>query len=138
MRLRVMRVQHKRLFERLRRLRVAAGAQEAGAATGQRVHGEFAAIPPVWRCELTLPVELSERLVDVVLCQANEAEHPVEAERGIPVASADLPILNGGALPQHGLSLAQMTTGNVDHGDLEMRKRKVGVEREHVRRRSQA
>ena len=55
--------------------------------------------------ELALSIELAQRLLDIVLRQPHESEQPVQAERGIALAAADLPILHGGALPQDGLRL---------------------------------
>ena len=59
--------------------------------------------------EATLAIELADGFVDVALREPNEAQQPVETERGIAAAAADLAILNRRALPQHGFGLREIS-----------------------------
>jgi hypothetical protein len=87
--------------------------------------------------ELALPVELAERFRDVVLRQPNQPEQPMQAQRGISIATTNLTILHGRSLAEHGLSLSEMSPRDVHHRPLVVGECEVGVERKRVLRGSQ-
>src|SRR5262249_51526287 len=124
-RLRVVRIQRQRALEGVCSFFDSTEAQEAGAPAEQRVHLVLAAIQSVRLRELLLAIELLECLADVVLREPDEGEKPVQAQRGVPIAAADLAVLHGRALTQNGFGLAQMSSGDVNHRHLEMRERKI-------------
>ena len=54
----------------------------------------------------------------------------MQAERGIALAAADLPILDRRAVPQHAFRLGEMPARDVDHRRLKVGEREIGIERE--------
>ena len=102
----------------------------------QGVHRIFASVEPVRLRQLALAFQFFDRFVHIVLRQPHEAEQPVQAERRISAAPADLPILHRGALSQHGFRFVQVTARHVDHRHLKVREGEIGVERERVGRRA--
>ena len=88
--------------------------------------------------ELPLPVELTKRFLDVVLRQPDQSEQPMQAQRGIAVATTDLAILHRRSLTEHRFRLSEMSPRDMDHRRLEMGEREIGVEGKRVRRGSQA
>ena len=80
--------------------------------------------------ELTL--ELVQGIRSIVLRQPHESQQPVQSQCWIPLSPADLAILDGGSLPEHGLGVGEVAARDVDHGDLEVRVREVGIQGEHA------
>ena len=125
--------EQKRPLEAVGRFFSAPKAQEARPSAVKRVHLVFAAVQSMRLGELALPVELTKRLVDVVLRQPNQAEQPMQAQCWIAIATTNLAILDSGPLTEDRFGLRETSPGDMDHCRLKICKREIGVERERVR-----
>src|SRR5215813_9275493 len=131
-------VEPQRLLEALRRIRVPPHPQQTGTA---RVYGVPLKLTPVQAVRLgerAFAIELTKRLVEVVLCQTDESEQPVQTERRIAIAAIELPILDGRALSEHGFRVMKMSARDVHHCRLKVGEREVRIEGERRGGRVQA
>ncbi len=91
--------------------------------------------PSAGRCQLAL--ELTRRLRIVFSREQDEAEQPVQPARGKTLAALLMPFANDDALTQRLFRERKFVARDVDHRDLEVREREVGIERQRLGMRPQ-
>src|SRR6266851_2904929 len=96
-------IQIHRLTESGNRLLRALQVQERRSATVVGFDGVFTSVETAGIGDGELTLELVEGIRGIVLRHPDEPQLPMQAQRGIPPSPADLPILDGGSVPEHRL-----------------------------------